>query len=86
MIFLPKMKIYENNVFYQKTFVCSETKQEFCRRKKEPCRKSLRLPARHFVSSQVFRINFSRHLGQVMEIFPFPLGTRTVWRHLGQLK
>ena len=22
-------------------------------------------------------INFSRHLGQVMEIFPFPLGTLT---------
>ena len=23
---------------------------------------------------------------QVMEIFPFPLGTRTSWRHLGQSK
>ena len=23
---------------------------------------------------------------QVMEIFPFPRGTRTVWRHLGQTK
>ena len=30
-------------------------------------------------------INFSRHLGQVMEIFPFPLGTLTCWRHRGQL-
>ena len=34
----------------------------------------------------VLRTNFSRHLGQVMEIFPFPRGTRTVWRHLGQTK
>ena len=25
----------------------------------------------------VLRINFSRHLGQVMEIFPLPRGTRT---------
>ena len=34
----------------------------------------------------VFRMNFSWHRGQVMEIFPFPLGTRTSWRHLGQSK
>ena len=34
----------------------------------------------------VFRMNFSLHRGQVMEIFPFPLGTRTSWRHLGQSK
>ena len=35
---------------------------------------------------QVFRMNFSLHRGQVMAIFPFPLGTRTSWRHLGQSK
>lgn len=35
---------------------------------------------------QVLRMNFSLHLGQVMAILPFPLGTRTDWRHLGQLK
>ena len=34
---------------------------------------------------QVFLTNFSRHLGQVMAILPFPLGTRTVCRHLGQV-
>lgn len=35
---------------------------------------------------QVLRMNFSLHRGQVMAIFPFPLGTRTSWRHLGQSK
>ena len=34
--------------------------------------------------AQVFRINFSLHRGQVMAIFPFPRGTRTILRHLGQ--
>ncbi len=34
----------------------------------------------------VFLINFSLHRGQVMEILPFPRGTRTIWRHLGQSK
>ncbi len=29
-------------------------------------------------SVQVLRMNFSLHLGQVMEILPFPRGTRTV--------
>ena len=38
------------------------------------------------VKFYVFRTNFSLHLGQVMEIFPLPRGTRTVWRHLGQSK
>ena len=33
---------------------------------------------------QVLLINFSLHLGQRMLIFPLPLGTRTLWRHLGQ--
>ena len=37
-------------------------------------------------SLYVFRMNFSWQRGQVMEIFPFPLGTRTIWRHLGQSK
>ena len=35
---------------------------------------------------QVFLMNFSRQRGQVMEILPLPLGTRTIWRHLGQSK
>ena len=35
---------------------------------------------------QVFLTNRSRHLGQVMAILPFPLGTRTLWRHRGQVK
>ena len=38
-----------------------------------------------FFRYQVFLMNFSRHLGQVMAILPLPLGTRTVWRHLGQV-
>ena len=38
-----------------------------------------------FGDYQVFLMNFSRHLGQVMAILPLPLGTRTVWRHLGQV-
>ena len=35
---------------------------------------------------QVFLTNFSLQRGQVMEILPFPLGTRTGWWHLGQEK
>ena len=34
---------------------------------------------------QVVLMNFSLHLGQVMEIFPLPLGTLTCWRQRGQL-
>ena len=37
-----------------------------------------KLPPEAGVDVQVFRTNFSLHLGQVMAIFPFPLGTRTV--------
>ena len=36
--------------------------------------------------NHVLRMNFSWHLGQVMEILPLPRGTRTTWRHLGQSK
>ncbi len=43
-------------------------------------------PGRRRLFSYVFLINRSRHLGQVMEILPFPRGTRTVWRHLGHWK
>ena len=32
-----------------------------------------------FTVPYVFLMNFSRHLGQVMEIFPLPLGTLTCW-------
>ena len=43
-------------------------------------------PANRGRTDQVFLTNFSLHRGQVMEILPLPLGTRTIWRHLGQSK
>ena len=39
--------------------------------------KSFRCAFGHTGSFYVFFINFSLHLGQVMAILPFPLGTRT---------
>ena len=77
------MKIFEKIVFLLWTYVCYKTNPFFCRKKKGPLHTRSGLSREQYY---VFRINFSRHLGQVIEIFPFPLGTRTVWRHLGQLK
>ena len=40
---------------------------------------------RFSVRFQVFLMNFSLQRGQEMAILPLPLGTRTGWRHRGQL-
>ena len=77
------MKIPENIVLSKRTNVRKKTKRGISRRKQNSGNLR-RFPENDSV--QVLRMNFSLHLGQVMEILPFPRGTRTVWRHLGQLK
>lgn len=77
------MKIFENIVLLIRTDVRKKTNREIFLQKTKSGNLR-RFPENDSV--QVLRMNFSLHLGQVMEILPFPRGTRTVWRHLGQLK